>query len=85
MGRNYKELIRAIDALQLAAKLPIATPVEWQPGQEVMIQPCVSAAEAAEKFPQHHVEAVPSGKEYLRFTPVPGAEGDAAAAEGSHK
>lgn len=51
VGRNFAEILRVIDALQLAAKFPIATPVNWTPGKDVMIQPTVPDAEAEAKFP----------------------------------
>ena len=62
VGRNFAEILRCIDALQLAATHPIATPVNWQRGQDVMIQPSVSDDKAAELFPGFKRTAVPSGK-----------------------
>lgn len=70
VGRNFAEILRVIDALQLAAKYPIATPVNWTPGSEVVIQPTVPDAEAEVKFPGFRRIAVPSGKGYLRMTTV---------------
>ena len=70
-GRSFPEILRLVDALQLGAKHPIATPVDWQPGQKVMIQPTVSAEEAASLFPGHETVEVPSGKKYLRMTEAP--------------
>jgi hypothetical protein len=69
--RNFAEIFRVIDALQLAARHPIATPVNWQPGGDVMIQPTVSDEKAAELFPGFSRTAVPSGKGYIRFTSAP--------------
>ena len=71
VGRNFAEIFRVIDALQLAAKFPIATPVNWTPGGDVMIQPTVSDADAAAKFPGFKKIEVPSGKGYLRMTTQP--------------
>ena len=66
VGRNFAEILRCIDALQLAATHPIATPVNWQRGQDVMIQPSVSDDKAAELFPGFKRTAVPSGKGCVR-------------------
>ena len=74
VGRNFDEILRVIDALQLAAKFPIATPVNWRKGGDVMIQPSVSDADAEAKFPGFKRTAVPSGKGYIRFTPDPSAK-----------
>ncbi len=73
VGRNFDEIIRVIDALQLAAQHPIATPVNWNKGQKVMIQPSVSDADAAAKFPGFERITVPSGKGYIRMTADPSA------------
>jgi alkyl hydroperoxide reductase subunit AhpC len=70
-GRYFPEILRLIDALQLATKAPIATPVNWLPGQDVMIQPSVSDADAAAKFPGYKKVEVPSGKGYVRMTADP--------------
>ena len=71
VGRNFAEIFRVIDALQLAARFPIATPVNWVPGGQVMIQPTVSDEKAQELFPGFSRTAVPSGKGYIRFTANP--------------
>lgn len=73
VGRNFKEILRVIDALQLTAKHPVATPVDWCPKDKVVIQPTVSEAEAKEKFPDFEVKDLPSGKHYLRMTSDPSA------------
>lgn len=73
VGRNFDEILRVIDALQLSYKYPIATPVNWCPKQKVMIQPFVTADDAKEKFPDHEVKELPSGKHYLRMTSDPSA------------
>jgi alkyl hydroperoxide reductase subunit AhpC len=65
-GRNFDEVLRVIDSLQLTAKHKVATPVNWQQGDDVIIAGSVSDEEAAEKFPGY--ETV---KPYLRKTPQP--------------
>jgi alkyl hydroperoxide reductase subunit AhpC len=65
-GRNFDEVLRVIDSLQLTAKHKVATPVNWQQGEDVIIAGSVSDEEAAEKFPGY--ETV---KPYLRKTPQP--------------
>lgn len=65
-GRNFDELLRVIDSLQLTAKHALATPADWTPGQDVIISPGVSDAEAAERFPGYTTI-----KPYLRTTPAP--------------
>ncbi|KAL5198153.1 hypothetical protein ABZP36_001665 [Zizania latifolia] len=70
-GRNMVEVLRAVDALLTAAKHSVATPVNWTPGERVVIPPGVSDEEAKEKFPQGFDTAdLPSHKCYLRFTKV---------------
>jgi len=68
-GRNFAEILRAIDSLHLTARQKVATPVDWQQGDKAMVIPSLSAADAKALFPNMEVRAVPSGKEYLRFTP----------------
>lgn len=70
-GRNFNEILRAIDSLQLTATKKVATPVDWQPGQKCMVVPTLSESQALELFPKMEVKDVPSGKAYLRFTPQP--------------
>jgi thioredoxin-dependent peroxiredoxin len=65
-GRNFDEVLRVIDSLQLTAKHKVATPVNWQQGDDVIISSAVSDEEAAEKFPGY--TAV---KPYLRTTKQP--------------
>jgi len=68
-GRNFDELLRVIDSLQLTAQKKVATPVDWKPGDKVMVIPSLSDAEAAALFPNGvTTKEMPSGKKYLRFT-----------------
>jgi len=68
-GRNFDEIIRVIDSLQLTAVKKVATPVNWVPGGEAMVIPPVKDEELASIFPKGvRKETVPSGKNYMRFT-----------------
>ncbi|KAJ7677365.1 1-Cys peroxiredoxin [Mycena rosella] len=64
-GRNFDEIIRAIDAIQLGDKHRIATPVNWKQGEDVIIHASVNAEEAKTLFPDHKVHLP-----YLRTTPL---------------
>jgi alkyl hydroperoxide reductase subunit AhpC len=66
VGRNFDEIVRVIDALQLTDRFPIATPADWQPGDRVIASPGMSTDEARETFT--NVEEV---KSYLRFVDQP--------------
>lgn len=66
-GRNFDELLRVIDSLQLTANYSVATPVDWKHGEDVIIVPAVSDEEAKKKFPRGFVTKKP----YLRVTPQP--------------
>lgn len=68
-GRNFSEILRVVDSLQLTATQKVATPVDWEPGKPAMVVPTLSPEEAKQRFPKHEVRQVPSGKGYLRFTP----------------
>jgi len=71
-GRNFNEILRVIDSLQLTAQKKVATPVNWQAGGKCMVLPSVSEDDANKMFPAGvEVCAVPSGKRYLRLTPQP--------------
>jgi alkyl hydroperoxide reductase subunit AhpC len=66
-GRNFDEVLRLLDSCQLTAKHKVATPVNWKQGEDVIIVPAVSDAEAKEKYPQ----GWKSPKPYLRIVPQP--------------
>lgn len=67
-GRNFDELLRVIDSLQLTAGHQVATPSDWKQGEDVIIVPAVSDEEAKEKFPA----GWDAKKPYLRYTKQPG-------------
>ncbi len=67
VGRNFAEILRALDALQLTAQYPVSTPVNWKEGDEVIVSPALSDEEAKEKFPKGFRTLRP----YLRLTPQP--------------
>jgi alkyl hydroperoxide reductase subunit AhpC len=66
-GRNFDEVLRLLDSCQLTAKHKVATPVNWKQGEDVIIVPAVSDAEAKEKFP----EGWKAPKPYLRIVKQP--------------
>jgi alkyl hydroperoxide reductase subunit AhpC len=66
-GRNFAEILRAIDSLQLTAACSVATPVDWKPGEDVIVAPALSDEEARAKFPKGFRTLKP----YLRVTPHP--------------
>ncbi|KQN78200.1 peroxiredoxin [Devosia sp. Leaf64] len=66
-GRNFDEVIRVIDSLQLTAKHQVATPVNWKNGEDVIIVPAVTNAVAKTKYPEGWKELKP----YLRIVPQP--------------
>ncbi|XP_063076432.1 peroxiredoxin-6-like [Engraulis encrasicolus] len=71
-GRNFTEILRVIDSLQLTARKQVATPVDWKPGDHVMVPPSVSEEDAKDLFPAGVcTQNLPSGKNYLRYTPQP--------------
>lgn len=66
-GRNFNEILRVIDSLQLTANYSVATPVDWQQGEDCIIVPAVADADIPAKFPKGHKVIKP----YLRTTPQP--------------
>lgn len=66
VGRNFDEIVRAIDALQATDRDPIATPADWQPGDRVIVSPGISTDDAKAKF--KNVEEI---KPYLRYADAP--------------
>lgn len=66
-GRNFDEILRVIDSLQLTAKYSVATPANWKDGEDVVIAPAIKNEDIPAKFPKGHKEIKP----YLRTTPQP--------------
>ncbi|HUR09779.1 MAG TPA: peroxiredoxin [Flavitalea sp.] len=69
-GRNFHEVLRVIDSLQLTANHSVATPADWKHGEDVIVVPAVSTDDAIKKFPK----GVKVVKPYLRYTPQPDRE-----------
>jgi alkyl hydroperoxide reductase subunit AhpC len=68
VGRNFDEILRVIDALQLTDQFPVSTPVDWTPGDRVVVAPTISTEDAKAKFA--NVEEL---KPYLRLADAPSA------------
>ncbi len=66
-GRNFQEILRVIDSLQLTANYSVATPADWKEGEDVVIVPAIKTEDAAAKFPKGFRIVKP----YLRLTPQP--------------
>jgi alkyl hydroperoxide reductase subunit AhpC len=66
-GRNFQELLRVIDSLQLTADYSVATPADWKDGDDAIVIPSISTPDAILKFPKGVREIKP----YLRYTPQP--------------
>ena len=66
-GRNFNEVLRVVDSLQLTANHSVATPADWKHGEDVIVVPAVSTEDAIKKFPK----GVKVVKPYLRYTPQP--------------
>jgi alkyl hydroperoxide reductase subunit AhpC len=66
-GRNFDEILRVLDSLQLTAKYSVATPADWKYGEDVVVAPAIKTEDIAAKFPKGHTVIKP----YLRTTPQP--------------
>ena len=66
-GRNFDELLRVIDSLQLTANYSVATPANWKQGEDVVVSPAIKTEDIPAKFPKGHKVIKP----YLRTTPQP--------------
>ncbi len=66
-GRNFNEVMRVLDALQLTDNYKVATPVNWEQGQDCVVLPTISTEDAKNLFPKGVTEVTP----YLRLTPQP--------------
>ena len=66
-GRNFQEILRVVDSLQLTSKFKVATPANWKDGEDCIITPAVTDAEIPSLFPKGHRVVKP----YLRYTPQP--------------
>ena len=66
-GRNFVEILRVIDSLQLTAEYQVATPVDWKHGEDCIVVPAVPTEDIPGKFPKGHTII----KDYLRTTPQP--------------
>jgi alkyl hydroperoxide reductase subunit AhpC len=67
-GRNFVEIVRLLESVQLTAREQVATPANWNPGEDVIILPAVPDDEAREKYPEGWQQPLP----YLRVVPQPG-------------
>ncbi|WP_254411069.1 peroxiredoxin [Dyadobacter diqingensis] len=66
-GRNFNEILRVVDSLQLTANYSVATPADWKDGEDVIVVPAVSTEDAEKKF----TKGLRIVKPYLRYTPQP--------------
>ena len=66
-GRNFHEILRLLDSLQLTAQQQVATPANWQQGDDVIILPSVSDEQAKERYPDGWEQPLP----YIRVVPQP--------------
>ena len=66
-GRNFNEILRVIDSLQLTANYSVATPADWKDGEDVVVSPSIATEDIPDRFPKGHKVVKP----YLRTTPQP--------------
>lgn len=66
-GRNFQEILRVIDSLQLTANYSVATPADWREGEDVVVIPAIKTEDIPARFPKGFTEVKP----YLRMTPQP--------------
>jgi len=66
-GRNFNEVLRVLDSLQLTSNYSVSTPADWNPGEDVIVGTSISTEDAKKKFPKGVREVKP----YLRYTPQP--------------
>ena len=66
-GRNFEEILRVLDSLQLTANYQVATPVDWKNGEDCIVIPAIATEDIPDKFPKGHTII----KDYLRTTPQP--------------
>lgn len=66
-GRNFQEILRVLDSLQLTDNYSVATPVDWQDGEDVVVSPSIATEDIPDRFPKGHKVI----KSYLRTTPQP--------------
>ncbi len=66
-GRNFQEILRVIDSLQLTAKYSVATPADWKDGEDVVVTAAIKTEDIPAKFPKGFIQVKP----YLRLTPQP--------------
>jgi 1-Cys peroxiredoxin 6 len=70
-GRNFDEVLRVIDSVQLTAGNGLATPVDWKQGERCIVGPGMATEDAQQRFTNLVTEALPSGKQYLRSVDCP--------------
>ncbi len=74
-GRNFDEILRVVDSLKLTAEQKVATPANWNAGEDCMVVPSLTDEQATANFPKGFKKVeVPSGKGYIRLTPDPRSE-----------
>lgn len=74
-GRNFSEVLRAVDSVMLTASLKLATPANWKQGDRCVVSPIVSSDEALKLFENMSTEKLPSDKQYLRMVDCPPIKG----------